>query len=347
MFLILWHPNQLRKDSDNFLTQRFINFGIILIPRCVWVVRKMSVNGPQLASLVSEVVPPLTYAAHKGQAGRIGIMGGSLEYTGAPYFSAMTALRIGADLAHIFCHRDAAVPLKTYSPELIVHPLLDANDPLTELEEWLPRLHALVLGPGLGRRPQTFATLGHVIEAAKDRQLLLVIDADALFYLNENYDTLQGYGNAILTPNRVEFARLYRAVMKGDMKAEQVTSKHVQQVAQKLGVTVACKGNVDIIASGDILVTCEIPGSPRRCGGQGDVLSGAAAILLYWAFGTAAASTEKPVYPPTVVAAWGACALTRRTSGLAFTQRGRGILTTDMLQFVSQAFISLFIKKTN
>ncbi|KAK8733380.1 hypothetical protein OTU49_006611 [Cherax quadricarinatus] len=306
----------------------------------------MSVNGPQLTGLVSEVVPPLTYAAHKGQAGRIGIMGGSLEYTGAPYFCAMTALRIGADLTHIFCHRDAAVPLKSYSPELIVHPLLDANDPMSELDEWLPRLHALVLGPGLGRRPQTFATLGHVIEAAKDRQLLLIIDADALFYLNENYDTLQGYSNAILTPNKVEFARLYRAVMKGEMKAEQVTSDHVQQVAKKLGVTIVCKGNTDIIASGDTVITCEIPGSPRRCGGQGDVLSGAAAIFLYWAFGTAAASTEKPPYPPTVVAAWGACALTRRASGLAFTQRGRGTLTTDMLQFISQAFTSLFVSKT-
>lgn len=303
-------------------------------------------NGPQLTSLVSEVVPPLTYVAHKGQAGRIGIMGGSLEYTGAPYYCAMTALRIGADLTHIFCHRDAAVPLKSYSPELIVHPLLDANDPMSEIEEWLPRLHALVLGPGLGRRPQTFATLGHVIEAAKDRQLLLVIDADALFYLNENYDTVQGYANAILTPNKVEFARLYRSVMKAEMKAELVTSDHIQQVAKKLGVTIACKGNIDVIASGDTVLTCEVPGSPRRCGGQGDVLSGAAAILLYWAFGTAAASKEKPLYSPTVLAAWGACALTRRASGLAFTQRGRGTLTTDMLLFISQAFTSLFQSKT-
>lgn len=310
----------------------------------------MSANGPQvpsLAGLVAGVVPPLTPAAHKGQAGRIGIMGGSLEYTGAPYYCAMTALRMGADLAHVFCHRDAAVPLKTYSPELIVHPLLDATDPLTEMEEWLPRLHALVLGPGLGRRPQTFATLGHVLEAAKDRQLLLVLDADALFYLNENYDTIQGYSNALLTPNKVEFARLYRAVMKADMRAEGVTAEHVQQVAKRLGVTIACKGAVDVIASGDGVVRCEVGGSPRRCGGQGDVLSGAAAILLYWAYGTAAATREPPMYPPTVLAAWGACALTRRAANLAFSQRGRGTLTTDMLPCIPKAFSSLFEAKTN
>ncbi|KAG0724074.1 ATP-dependent (S)-NAD(P)H-hydrate dehydratase [Chionoecetes opilio] len=305
----------------------------------------MNTNGPQLpclAGLVGGVVPPLTPSAHKGQAGRIGIMGGSLEYTGAPYYAAMTALRMGADLAHVFCHRDAAVPMKTYSPELIVHPILDAADPLTELEEWLPRLHALVLGPGLGRRPQTFATLGHVLEAAKDRQLLIVLDADALFYLNENYDTIQNYPNALLTPNKVEFARLYRAVMKADMRVEGVTAEHVQQVARRLGVTIACKGAVDIIASGDNLLRCEVAGSPRRCGGQGDVLSGAAAVLLYWAYGTAAATEEPPIYPPTVLAAWGACALTRRAANLAFSQRGRGTLTTDMLPCIPQAFTSLF-----
>ena len=39
---------------------------------------------------------------HKGQAGKIGVVGGCSEYTGAPYFAAMSALRMGADLAHVF-----------------------------------------------------------------------------------------------------------------------------------------------------------------------------------------------------------------------------------------------------
>jgi len=298
-----------------------------------------------MSSLVQGVIPPLTYAAHKGQAGRIGIVGGSMEYSGAPYYAAMTALRIGADLTHIFCTREASLPIKSYSPELIVHPFLDASDPMSDIDEWLPRLHTLVLGPGLGRRPQTFATLGHIIEAAKDRQLLLVIDADALFYLNDNYDTLQGYANAILTPNKVEFARLYRAVMKTEMKAEVVTEEQVQQLAKKLDVTICCKGNTDIIASGNTVITCDIPGSPRRCGGQGDVLSGAAAVFLYWAYGTAAASEDKPQFPPPLVAAWGACAITRRAANLAFNARGRGTLTTDILTAVPQAFSSLFIQQ--
>ncbi|KAF2988214.1 hypothetical protein EK904_007197 [Melospiza melodia maxima] len=74
--------------------------------------------------LVRNVIPPLTGKKHKGQDGRIGIVGGCREYTGAPYFAAITALKVGADLSHVFCTKDAATVIKSYSPELIVHPVL-------------------------------------------------------------------------------------------------------------------------------------------------------------------------------------------------------------------------------
>lgn len=43
---------------------------------------------------VKACIPPLDGSNHKGQAGRIGVVGGSLEYTGAPYFSGISALRV-------------------------------------------------------------------------------------------------------------------------------------------------------------------------------------------------------------------------------------------------------------
>lgn len=55
----------------------------------------------------------------------MGVIGGSYEYTGAPFYTAMSALKMGADLAHVFCSKEAAGPIKTYSPELIVHPVFD------------------------------------------------------------------------------------------------------------------------------------------------------------------------------------------------------------------------------
>uniref|UniRef100_A0A8C0L4Z1 ATP-dependent NAD(P)H-hydrate dehydratase n=1 Tax=Canis lupus dingo TaxID=286419 RepID=A0A8C0L4Z1_CANLU len=101
--------------------------------------------------LVRNIIPPLTTKKHKGQDGRIGVVGGCQEYTGAPYFAAISALKVGADLSHVFCTREAAPVIKSYSPELIVHPVLDSPSAVHDVEEWLPRLHALVVGPGLGR----------------------------------------------------------------------------------------------------------------------------------------------------------------------------------------------------
>lgn len=48
---------------------------------------KMSDNRCQWMERAKRVVPVLTNDRHKGQCGRIGVFGGSIEYTGAPYFS--------------------------------------------------------------------------------------------------------------------------------------------------------------------------------------------------------------------------------------------------------------------
>lgn len=76
--------------------------------------------------------------------------------SGAPYFAAISALKVGADLSHVFCTRDAAPVIKSYSPELIVHPLLDAPEAGSKIEPWLDRLHVVLIGPGLGRDEATF-----------------------------------------------------------------------------------------------------------------------------------------------------------------------------------------------
>lgn len=54
------------------------------------------------------------------QLGRVGVLGGSKDYTGAPFFASMSALRMGADLAYVFTAEEAAPALKAYSPELMV-----------------------------------------------------------------------------------------------------------------------------------------------------------------------------------------------------------------------------------
>ena len=47
----------------------------------------------ELPQYLKNLIPILTQTRHKGQNGKIGVIGGSFEYTGAPYYAAITILK--------------------------------------------------------------------------------------------------------------------------------------------------------------------------------------------------------------------------------------------------------------
>ncbi|XP_057563364.1 ATP-dependent (S)-NAD(P)H-hydrate dehydratase isoform X2 [Hippopotamus amphibius kiboko] len=290
--------------------------------------------------LVRNVVPPLTTKKHKGQDGRIGVVGGCREYTGAPYFAAISALKVGADLSHVFCTQEAAPVIKSYSPELIVHPVLDSPDAVHDVEKWLPRLHALVIGPGLGRDEVLLGNVKGILEASKARGVPVVIDADGLWLVAQQPALVQGYRKVVLTPNHVEFSRLAEAVL-GDPLDGGDRRGAVLRLSQALGnVTVVQKGEQDVISDGEQVLACSQEGSGRRCGGQGDLLSGSLGVLAHWALRAGPEKTSG--CSPLLVAAFGACALTRQCSHQAFQKHGRATTTSDMIAEVGPAFRRLF-----
>ncbi|RHY16648.1 hypothetical protein DYB36_009499, partial [Aphanomyces astaci] len=117
-------------------------------------------------------------------------------------------------------------------PELIVHPYLGTAT-LGRITAVLPRLDALVLGPGLGRDPDVLSATKSIVAAATELQLPLVLDGDALYLLSTDVLLLRNYTNAILTPNTVE--TIYYALL----------------VKTTLGhLTVLQKGKIDVISDG-------------------------------------------------------------------------------------------------
>jgi ATP-dependent NAD(P)H-hydrate dehydratase len=122
---------------------------------------------------------------YKGNSGKVAVVGGSIEYTGAPFYSAIAALRAGADLSHIYCPDQALIPIKCYSPEIIVHPIdaLSAKETALQL---IQVARTIVFGPGLGRSPYSQellqALLKELIEV-NPKQTSFVFDADALWYV--------------------------------------------------------------------------------------------------------------------------------------------------------------------
>lgn len=270
-----------------------------------------------------------------GQLGRIAVIGGSEDYTGAPYFSAMASARLGCDMvrcsscssrrfflhnlvttrgssdyrtdhinclfqSHVICTPGAAAVIKTYSPNLMVHPLMrqspssttsasstdePADTVASRVIEMLSRLHVLVIGPGLGRDPLMQDTIAAVISAARKRGMPVVLDADALLAVQKDPGLVKGYRLAVLTPNVVEFGRLCKALgieeeTAGEGKKE--TDK-VEALARALdGVTIVQKGFHDFVSDGETTLTVDLTGGKKRSGGQGDTLTGSIATFLGW-----------------------------------------------------------------
>lgn len=297
--------------------------------------------------LVCAIIPPLYSERHKGQAGRIAILGGSADFTGAPYFAGMAALRTGADLAYVLCPPSAAQAIKSYSPELMVMPLPETGGPDAAAHrvcELLPRVHALVVGPGLGRADAARDLLKTVVAKARSLSLPLVVDADGLHFVAQDPDMVRGYQRALLTPNAAELQVLCNAVL-GARTAVPDRAEAARQLARGLGnVTVLAKGPEDVVTDGRVSVHCREQGSPRRCGGQGDIVSGAAATLMHWSHAADAPAGDGAAgqLAPAPLAALGAAMLVRRCSRLAFQKMARSTLASDMLAEMRTAFSALF-----
>nr|XP_003704420.2 PREDICTED: ATP-dependent (S)-NAD(P)H-hydrate dehydratase isoform X1 [Megachile rotundata] len=294
---------------------------------------------------IRRIIPNLNNTKYKGQDGRIGIFGGSNEYTGAPYFAAMSALRTGCDLVHIFCTKDASIPLKSYSPEPIIHPVLDQYDAIKQIRPWLDRLHVIIIGPGLGREDKIFKTIVELISICREMKKPLVIDADGLFLVSQKPDIIKEYPGVILTPNAMEFSRLVKGVLdKSIQPTPMVKANDVKHLADALGknVVILHKGAKDVIADGHKgteAVSCGLAGSGRRCGGQGDLLVGALAVFWWWAI--CAGSSESAVSAP-IAASYAASRLVRECNTSAYKIKQRGTLTSDMIEQIQPVFARIF-----
>ncbi|KJE89538.1 carbohydrate kinase domain-containing protein [Capsaspora owczarzaki ATCC 30864] len=316
----------------------------------------------QLLMSFARCIPELSSARYKGQAGKVAVIGGSKEYTGAPYFAGIAALKAGADIVHVFSPEAAAMVIKTYSPELIVHPTLttstehkDLDAAVSAVGSWLERLHVVVVGPGLGRDAANWRQTEALIERARKLDLPLIVDADALRLVAEKPDLVKGYRKATLTPNRNELDALFKAVLTDykPLPDDAPETSHVEllrKLCKALGhVTVVRKGVTDVISDGDTTLSVSDEGNKRRCGGQGDVLTGILATFTYWAHqhasnsqGDKSSSSEGGDLEPNLLAANFACRYARACGKLAFEKAGRSTTAVDVIAEMNPAFEELF-----
>ena len=225
---------------------------------------------------VLSLLPDRNPWGHKGNFGKLLLLCGSRGYTGAAFFAAMGALRAGAGLVFL------GVPESIYGIEAVklnepvIFPLPDESgrlsaDAVPEILSRLPRMDAVLVGPGLGQSDGTLAVVRAVLENA---QCPVIVDADGINVLSAHRDLLRGRKSpTILTPHDGEFARL-GGVMGEDRMAAAAA------LAEDMGCVVLLKGHETCITDG-VNGYINPTGNPGMAvGGSGDVLAGVITALL-------------------------------------------------------------------
>ena len=223
-------------------------------------------------------LPKRPLLAHKGDFGKILILGGSVGYTGAPTLCARAALRAGAGLVSVGVPKSIYEITAVKNDEAMPFPL--AEDDVGRLSSQaadvaLSRtagMDAVIAGPGLGRSESMPGLIRRLVTECRSS---LVLDADALFALSDQCDVLKGSAKpVVLTPHEGEFAR-FPTQHTGDRSAD------ARRFAMEYGCVLVLKGYATVCAFPDGEVWINTSGGPALAkGGSGDVLSGVIGALL-------------------------------------------------------------------
>ena len=269
------------------------------------------------ATIVKNFIPPRKSSSRKGDNGKVMVLGGSYLYHGAPILSSLAALRTGADLVYTCVPKINVTATRSYSPNLIVVPLVDAKltrGAVRKLLGIIPKeLDSATIGMGLGIQDRE--ALKILVKDLLDRAVLLTLDASTLVpdILPEIKDK-----KVTVTPHAGEFKRLFGELPPDNVKQRTMM---VQKYAKDNGVTILLKGPTDIVSNGYKTFLNPKNLASMTVGGTGDVLSGVVAAIL--------CKNKNPLE-----AASAAVYVNGKAGAFAQKKNGLHIVATDILDFI-------------
>lgn len=230
------------------------------------------------AGEVRKILPRRDKMSHKGMNGKVMVVGGSKDYYGAPVLSGLGALYSGADLVYLFvpeCNFDVS---RSLYPDFIVKPLpgdyLDMKS-VTPILDFAMDCDSILLGPGVGNKPQTMEAL---IKIVSGLEIPTVLDSKAIQVFQDIKEVPSQH--IAITPHHAEFETLTGKEIRvtGSVSQKVVL---VRTLATDLKINILLKGPEDIIASEEGEMVANSTGnSGMTVGGSGDVLSGLVASLM-------------------------------------------------------------------
>lgn len=261
--------------------------------------------------------------SHKGLNGRVLVVGGSKDYSGAPAFAGLSAMAAGADIVVIACPESAATSIKSYSPDLIVKGLSGEfinKDMVEDILELSRGFDSVLVGCGAGMESETGEALNELVEKIEKP---LVLDADALKLID--LDNVQKKENLAITPHAAEFKAFFgdsSPVILRDLR-EKISA--YQSLSHQIEGTVLLKGNIDLIFQGNKFRLNKTGSPGMTVGGTGDCLAGLVSALMAQGLSS-------------FDAAGLAAFINGRAGELAQKEYGYNFTTSQMIEFLPGAF---------
>lgn len=263
-----------------------------------------------LTAITAPVLAPRAADSHKGQFGRVLVIGGDHGTGGAALLSAECALRSGAGMVSLATRPEHVAAALTRLPEVMTTGVNSANQLLKLVEQ----ATVLAVGPGLGQ-----ASWGHsLLSMAAGCDKPQVWDADALNRLASGAVSLPA--GAVITPHPGEAARLLDVSVK-QIQADRPAAAHA--LAQKYAAVAVLKGSGSLIAAPDgRLAQCDHGHGAMATAGLGDVLTGLIAALL---------AQDMTPFEAACLGVW-----LHARAGELQGQQGRGLAASDLIPAIRQ-----------
>ncbi|NJE04273.1 NAD(P)H-hydrate dehydratase [Thermococcus sp. MV11] len=210
---------------------------------------------------------------HKGQNGKLLVIGGSGDYYGAPYLAARAASYL-VDLVYLAMPEYPA--RRIADPDLILRPVEGKNFSPGHVEELLgiaEKVDAVVIGPGIGLTEETKEFVRRFVRRCEKP---MVIDADGLKAIAGDLSVLKDK-TFVLTPHGGEFKVLFGVKPEGSFQEK---AELVKEKAGEVGGVILLKGAYDVISDGTAWKYNRTGNRGMTTGGTGDILAGLVGALL-------------------------------------------------------------------
>ncbi len=280
-----------------------------------------------------EAMPTKTYRSTKYTSGKVLVLAGSRGMHGAAALGTNAALRAGAGLVRAVLPAGIFSDISAHLLEVIGMPVGQDEDRhfspahIDEILPWLDWADSILIGPGLGRHPETDAFVALIMPHLRGRNV--VIDGDGLGYFHPDHPERrlgEGLEQWVVTPHPGEFQRM-GGIYNYDSPLDLL--KDMRKFTQACGFSVTLKGPTSIYAVPHGMIVIIPAGNPGMAtAGSGDVLAGI--MTAFMAKKSAQAAAPLAVY------------IHGRSGDIARRDRGTlGMAASDLILYLPLALKEL------